>query len=133
MPVIISSIDNVENTLLATVHGVWRAADFHEMLNTVEETKPDYVVVDPTHSIIPPGQRKSIENAGEERASVVHRIVQLLQDNPQMLYIMVNRNNTPILKTSLSLYENTGIADRYIFVQSLEEAEKIIANHQAKE
>ncbi len=132
MPLVISAIEGIENALLATVTGNWHSEDFHAMLTTIEQAKPDYVVVDPTHSIIPSGQTKAIENANERRTSVVTRVVKLLQDNPQMLYIMVNRNDTPVLKTSVTLYEEAGVANRWLFTLSYEEALEIIAEQEAK-
>lgn len=131
MPIEISPIEDVENGLLVTVKGAWLAAEFLEMVARLEDLKPAYVIIDPTQSIIPQGQRKPIDDANDGRRSVVTRIVRLLQDNPEMLYIMVNRNDTQSLKTSVSLYEEAGIADRYLFVTSPEEALAIIEEHQS--
>lgn len=131
MPIDVSPIEDVEDGFLVTVKGTWKAKEFLVMIETLEEVTPSYVIIDPTQSIIPRGQRKPIDDANEGRKSVVTRIVRLLQDNPDMLYIMINRNDTLSLKTSMTLYEKAGIADRYLFATSLEEALAIIAEHQS--
>lgn len=131
MPIDVSPIEDVEHGFLVTVKGTWVAREFLVMIGTLEELTPSYVIIDPTESIIPPGQRTPIDNANEGRKSVVTRIVKLLQDNPVMLYIMINRNDTLSLKTSMSLYEEAGIVDRYLFATSLEEALAIIEKHQS--
>jgi len=132
MKIEITPIDAIDDGILATVEGQW---DHHEIAGLAAEIKrlsPTYLVLDPTNIIAVSTQATPIEGAIEIRRKNNLTIIHMLVENPRMLYIIINRNENPAFLSSMPLYEEYGVVDRYFFVKTLDEALDIIRRHQVQ-
>ncbi len=133
MQVEITTLDDIDDCMFVSLAGIWNTDDTADVADQIQARKPTYLVVDPTECILTADITTPIDDASPQRQTLVNRIATLMQENPQMLYIIVNSNQNQLLTTSVSLYEKIGIADRYIFVKNRDEAIATIRQYQSKQ
>ncbi|MEM9955490.1 MAG: hypothetical protein AAF846_28065 [Chloroflexota bacterium] len=129
MRIDVSQFFSVKDSFYAKLYGRWNTDTLSDLLDQVEAKHPNYLILDPTEAVVPNGVTVPVEEASEIRRHLLDRIIAIMLDNPDMLYIVINRNDNSALKTAVTLYEAHGIADRYIFTRSEGETLAIIRKH----
>ena|GEM_PF-3224431 len=131
MKIDITPIEDVDDGILITTEGMWNHAELVAVVQEIQRLSPTYVILDPTNSIIAVTQALSFEETSELRRKNIKAVVQMMAKNPRMLYIVINRNENPAFLSSMSVYEEYGVTDRYFFVKTLDEAKQIIRDHKS--
>ncbi|MEO1289649.1 MAG: hypothetical protein AAFV93_17945, partial [Chloroflexota bacterium] len=88
MRIDVSQFFSVKDSFYAKLYGRWNTDALSNVLDQVEANRPSYFILDPTEAVVPNGVTVPVEEASEIRRHLLDRIIAIMLDNPDMLYII---------------------------------------------